>query len=150
MTDIVTISSMLSSIKTASDIAKFFRDTDLSFEKAEQKLKLAELISALADTKMQVAEIQDLISTKDKKIKELEEAIEIKAKLKWEAPYYWLVDKEKDGPFCQQCYDKDSELIHLQGNGEGYWNCKTCKNHYTDSRYKQDFTSVVESKFDPW
>lgn len=149
MSEIVAISSVLSGIKTATDIAKLLRDTDFSLKKAEQKLKLADLVSALADAKMQVAEVQDLIAERDEKIKGLEETIEIKGKLKWEAPYYWLVDKETDGPFCQQCYDKDRELIHLQGNGEGYWNCKTCKNYYTDSRYKQDFT-VVESKFDSW
>lgn len=151
MTDIAAISSMLSSIKVASDIAKLFRDTDLSFEKAEQKLKLAELINALADTKMQVAEIQEIIALKDRNIKELRDALDIKIKLEWQHPYYWSVDSgKKDGPFCQQCYDKDRKLIRLQGNGDGYWECKSCKNYYTDDSYKHDSPIVVQSDFDPW
>jgi hypothetical protein len=136
MTDIATISSMLSSIKTASDIAKLFRDTDLSFEKAEQKLKLADLISALADAMIEAAEIQELISSKNKRIKELEEAVETKVKLQWQAPFYWSMDEEKrDGPFCQQCYDKDNKLIRLQDRSQGNWECKTCKNFYKDHKH---------------
>src|SRR5258706_16444871 len=41
-----------------------------------------------------------------------------KQRLRWESPYYWLVndDGTEDGPFCQRCHDKDAELIRLQGN----------------------------------
>ncbi len=46
--DIAAIGSLLSSLKTATDIAKFIKDSDVSLEKAETKLKLAELVSALA------------------------------------------------------------------------------------------------------
>jgi hypothetical protein len=141
------ISTILSSIKTAIDIAKAIKESDVSLEKAEFKLKLAELISALADAKIQVTEVQQALSEKDAEILVLNEKLSIKKRLKWEQPYYWLVeDGEKDGPFCQNCYDKKKELIRLQGNGEGYWECKACKNSYRDSKFKTTLGIISASR----
>jgi hypothetical protein len=134
--EITSISSLLVSIKTATDIAKLIKESDTSLEKAESKLKLAELISALADAKIEVADIQQVILDKDAEIRGLHDQLKIKAKVQWDKPYYWLIDgTQKDGPFCQHCYDKNQQLIRLQGNGEGYWDCKACKNGYADSTH---------------
>ena len=57
---------------------------------------------------------------------------------------YWLIDgTDKDGPFCQHCYDKGHELIRLQGNGQGYWQCKACKNDYRDSTHRVPLPQVI-------
>ncbi|MEA1917294.1 MAG: hypothetical protein U9N42_07165 [Campylobacterota bacterium] len=48
-------------IKSAIDIAKVLKDGADTFDKAEVKLQLAELISSLADAKMQIAEVQELL-----------------------------------------------------------------------------------------
>lgn len=70
------------------------------------------------------------------KIKELESELNKKKEVIWESPYYWTLDgQSRVGPFCQQCYDKNKELIRLQGDSEGYWECKTCKNTYLDDSY---------------
>lgn len=62
---------------------------------------------------------------------------EIKEEVKYESPYYWKFrDGEKDGPFCQCCYDKNHSLIRLQKRVKGYWECKVCNNSYTDSNYQ--------------
>ena len=65
MTEISTISAILGSVKTATEIAKLIKDSYFSLEKAEMKLKLAELISALADAKIEISEIQELILQKE-------------------------------------------------------------------------------------
>ena len=71
-----------------------------------------------------MTEIQQNLLEKDAAIRQLKDQLELKAKLQWESPYYWLADgSKKDGPFCQHCYDKNRELIRLQGNGEGSWQC---------------------------
>jgi len=44
---------------------KLLRETDVSLEKAETKLKLAELVGALADAKLELAEVQNLLLEKD-------------------------------------------------------------------------------------
>lgn len=151
MPDIASIASILGSIKTATEIAQLLKSSDLSLEKAELKLKLADLVSALADAKIELADVQELLSEKDQKIKELERANEVHCKLTYQAPYYWLVEQDsKDGPFCQQCYDKERVLIRLQGYGNGYWDCKTCKSNYTDSSCQSEVFSVDRREYDPY
>ena len=49
-------------------------EKNVSLEKAETKLKSADLVSSLADAKLEAAKIQDLLLEKDRRIKELEEA----------------------------------------------------------------------------
>lgn len=143
MTEIAALSTILSSIKTATEIAKLIKESDLSLEKAETKLKLADLISALADAKIDAAELQRLIFDKDEKIKKLEEILSIKQKLRYEPPYYWLdAETGKEGPFCQTCYDKDGKLIRLQSQGDGYWFCNICRNVYEDKNYKPPKSDV--------
>jgi hypothetical protein len=51
MADMTAISQVLSSIKTATDIVKLFRETNISWEKTETKLKLAELVEGLNDAR---------------------------------------------------------------------------------------------------
>jgi ribosomal protein L37AE/L43A len=133
MTDIATA---LASVKTAIDLAKLLKNSSTTFAEAEQKLKLAELIEALADVKMEMAEVQGLLIGKNTKISELEESLKTKALLQYEDPYYWKVnDDQKDGPFCQQCYDTEGKLIHLQSGSKGFWHCRTCKSSYKDKDY---------------
>lgn len=149
--DLTSISTVLSSLKTATEIAKLIKDSDVSLEKAESKLKLAELISALADAKIEVTEVQQVLLEKDAEVRELKAQLEVKTKLKWEKPYYWLIDdSQRDGPYCQHCYDKSRELIRLQGNGGGYWECKACKNSYTDSSYDASPVFFSNSDHDPY
>jgi len=148
--DMTSISAVLSSIKTATDIAKLIKESDVSLEKAESKLKFADLILALADAKVQIADIQQVLIEKDAELRDATERLAVKEKLHWESPYYWLLDgTKKEGPFCQHCYDKNHELIRLQGNGEGYWDCKVCKSGYTDSSW--DSSPVIGVRdFDPY
>ena len=73
--------------------------------------------------------------------RKLIQQLAVQGRLQWESPYYWRIkdDSTKDGPFCQHCYDKDKELIRLQGNGSayrrGYWICTVCKNDFKDGNY---------------
>jgi len=142
--ELAAITTLLGSIKTATEIAKLIKDSEISLEKAETKLKLAELISALADAKIEVTGVQQALLDKDAELRALQEQLNVKQKLQWQQPYYWLMEGSKrDGPFCQHCYDKEQQLIRLQGNGKGFWQCKVCKNTYTDSNYKPSNVGLV-------
>ena len=71
------------------------------------------------------------------RVKALEEQLELRQKLKWEKPYYWITEgNERDGPYCQKCFDHDSKLIRLQGGNNGTWHCYVCKGNFYDSNYK--------------
>jgi hypothetical protein len=148
MVDISVITSVLGSVKTATDIAKFLKESDTSLEKAEMKLRLADLIGALADAKLQIVEVKELLSEKDQEINRLIESQKIKDSIQYEAPYYWLMKNDKkEGPFCQNCYDNDQKLIRLQGYNNGYWDCKTCKSGYKDSSYDEPGIRVLNSGY---
>jgi hypothetical protein len=130
MTDIAAIASLLSSIKTATDLAKLVSESGLTLERAEFKLKLADLVSSLADAKLELSSVQEAIQNKNREIQELKDALALQAAMVFESPSYWrIVDNGKDGPFCQQCYDANGKTIRLQSYGEGhekYLACKTC------------------------
>ena len=70
------------------------------------------------------------------RIKELENKLNLKENLYYEKPYYWLKDGDnKDGPFCQKCYDSESKLIRLQILKRGFWICKSCQKSYEDDSF---------------
>ena len=147
MFDPATISTVLTSIKTAADIAKLIKESGSSFEQAELKLKLADLISSLADAKIEIATIQLGLQEKDALIAALEKQLKTQKEVEWEEPYYWKVsDGTRDGPYCQKCYDDDVKLVRLQGDDEGYWECRVCKSHYLDKAGKAKFRQPVERK----
>ncbi|GAC28591.1 hypothetical protein [Brumicola pallidula] len=137
MVDIAILGSALGSIKTATDIAKLIKNSGTSLEKAEVKLQIAELISSLADIKMELADVQTILIEKDQIITELRNQLNTKDSVFWSKPYYFVgQDEDKDGPFCQQCYDQEQKLIRLQGGGTNSWNCLSCKCSYRDSNYQ--------------
>jgi len=139
MLDLASIQAALASIKTASEIARLIRSADHSLETADHKMRLAELMEALAEAKIQIAGIQDVVLEKDRRIRTLEQAADISTRLRYQAPFYWLLPLEgdqADGPFCQQCQDKDGKLIRLQGQGNGIWDCMTCKSRFRDKTHR--------------
>ncbi len=136
MTDISTIGAILGSIKTATDLAKLIKNSSSSLEEAEIKLKIAELINALADAKIEIAEIQTILLEKDNLISELRKQLELEASVVWEKPYYWKIEgDEKDGPFCQNCYDTEKKLIRLQEGGTNPWRCQSCGKSVKDDNF---------------
>ena len=110
MPDLTAIGAVLGSLKTATEIAKFIRESDVSIERAELKLKVADLIVALADVKLELVELQDSFAGKDNRIKELEEAFEAKDSMvrKYDAYYNVSPDGEPLGaPYCLRCWESD-------------------------------------------
>lgn len=150
MPDIAAISAIVSSIKAASDIATVLGKAGLSIEKAELKLQLANLISSLAEARMEMASVQETLTAKDARIRELEDALQVKNKLKYEQPYYWIIDNgNRTGPYCQTCYDKELKLIRLQGYDKGYWDCKVCGNSFTEQSFRERQDRAVLD-YDPY
>ncbi len=135
MADIATIGAVLNSLKTAADIAKFLRETDLSMERAELKLKLADLVGALAEAKMELAEVQDALSTRDKRIAELEEAFQVKdSMVRYRDGYYHTDENGKPTgrPYCLRCWENDHKKRQLVHDAKEYRLriCVTCGHRY--------------------
>lgn len=135
MPDIISIAAALNSLKAATDIAKLLRESDLSLERAELKLKLADLISALADTKLELIEVQEALSEKDKRISELEEAFESKESLVRRLDAYYLVDEAGNPigiPYCLRCWENDHKKRQLVQEVKDRWVrvCTACGHRY--------------------
>ncbi len=138
MTGITEISTILSSIKTATDIAKLIKNSTTSLEEAEIKLKMADLISALADIKIELSEVQVSQRDKEQTILNLKEELNKKEKISFDGKMYWAENDKT--PFCTVCFEKDSKYHHLEHFpkvmdresvwSEEHWTCKICKNSY--------------------
>jgi ribosomal protein L37AE/L43A len=146
------ISGILLSVKAAVDIAKLIKESDTSLEKAETKLKLAELISSLADIKIQASEIQQTLLDRESEVRELRDLLSAKEKLQWEKPFYWLVEQDqKDGPYCQKCYDVNGKYVRLQGGNNEVWACFECKGVFHGPNYQRpSLRRNTVSKGDTW
>ena len=118
MPDIAAIGAILGSLKTATDIAKFIRESDLSLERAELKLKVVDLVGALADVKLELIELQETFAAKEGRIKELEEAFQAKDSLVRRYDAYYRADehgKPLGVPHCLRCWEnehKQRQLVH--------------------------------------
>lgn len=136
MSDISSIAATLQGIKTATEIAKSLRNIDFSIEKAELKLKIAELTSALADAKIGFSEIQSSIIYKDKEINNLKEKLYFKENFIFEEEFYFLhKNNQKIGPYCHRCYDGDQKIVHLVSvrSYRGCYYCNVCNNHFGEA-----------------
>ncbi|MGA2937142.1 MAG: hypothetical protein ABSF52_08605 [Syntrophobacteraceae bacterium] len=75
------------------------------------------------------------------KIKQLEENLSIKQGLTFDGRSYWLSkENQKDGPYCQVCFDSKSKLIRLQSIETGLWRCFSCKNDFSTDEYKPTYS----------
>lgn len=125
--DITSVGSLLTSLKTATDIVKFIRDSEVSIERAELKLKLAELVEALANAKLEAADIKQSIVERDELIRELRTQAQQRELLKWEQPCYYLTNEEGvKEPYCQNCHDSTGKLSRLHDDGHGEFECRVC------------------------
>lgn len=136
MPDIATIATALSSLKTATEITKLLRESDLSFERAELKLKLADLIEALADAKTELLELQDVVSQKDKKILELEAAFQTDKLLVRQYDAYYETDesgKPNGIPYCLRCWENDHRRRQLVDDAKDHFLhvCTSCGHRYS-------------------
>lgn len=152
MVEILQITSVIVGLKNALDIAKLIYDSGASLAKAETKMKLVDLMTALSDAKITMASIQEVVSEKDAEIKRLKSELETRGNMVWESPYYFVeTEKGKDGPYCQKCYDSSNKLIRLQSAGsKGYWVCNECDSRCYDSSYTKPDYRLTMGRRDPF
>ena len=136
MTDATTIATVLQSIKTATDIANVLRSTDLSLEKAEMKLKLADLVSALADARMQGADLQDTLLEQERRIAELDAAFDVTGNIVRERDAYFLREGDQfvEGPYCVRCWEVEHHTRHLVSASSLSLVCHACGSTYDARR----------------
>ncbi len=136
MEPILALTTAITSIKTATEIAQLLKTTDNSFEKAELRLKIADMMNALADTKISIAELKDIIQEKDEQIKTLTELNREQLnseKLEYRDGLYFSNDG--DGPFCTACYDTKKMKVRVNQMPKnfrdfGKYRCPNCSSKF--------------------
>lgn len=137
MPDPLTITAILTGLKTAAEIAKTLSQSDANLERAEMKLKMAELIETLAAVKMAAVELKENLVEKDQEIARLSEAMALRADIIKSGDAYFRKD-ESGNPagdaFCLHCWDSTKALYYLTRSqvtrGPSTMLCAVCKNHY--------------------
>lgn len=133
--DAGSISAAYSAIKAIKDIG-----TDLLGGKVDEEVRrrvadVLEKLGGVQDTLFFVREellrVQDENHELKRKLREMRQEAEERGKVVYEKPSYWINDgEERDGPFCQRCYDVDKSLVRLQGGKNDQWACHECKGTY--------------------
>ena len=135
--DMTTVSAAMTSIKAATDIAKYLIESGVSLESADNKLKLADLITSLAEARTALVEAQEVLAEKDRRIKELEESLVIKGDIILYGDAYYFKDangKPTGKAYCLHCWEKDHKLFTLIDRRSEGCICTVCKNKYDHHR----------------
>ena len=111
---------------------------------AEAKEKIYDMMTKLGSVQDQLFNIRELLITQQDenqklktRIKEIEDSVELKSKIVYEKPSYWIKEgDQKDGPYCQRCWDADQKLVRLQEKSTGYFVCLGCDKGYEGPNYK--------------
>lgn len=133
--DISTITSAYSAIKAIKEIGTSLLDAKIDTESKQRVSDVIEKLGSVQDTLFYIREellkVQNENHELKEKIKVLEEKLNEKSKVHYIKPSYWVIEgEEKDGPFCQKCYDTDKNLVRLQDCGNDIWTCRECKSPY--------------------
>lgn len=134
MTDPTSIASAIQALKAASDMIKGMRGADFSLEKAELKLRLADLAESLVSARTAVLDAQQEIGELRARIAELERAQNLSERMEFRNNVYFVTGESGSNarPYCPRCFDADDALIHLAELPPGFrdlarYSCANCK-----------------------
>lgn len=138
MPDALSITTALSNLKTATDLVRGIRGADLNLEKAELKIRIAELAEALTDARVAVLEAQDEIEDLRRQLAEARAAQDVRGRLVQKHKVYYVrsaTGDQEDGPFCVRCYETDRRLmpvtpLPVQFSDLARFRCPQCRATY--------------------
>jgi hypothetical protein len=108
-------------------------NTEGTLDKAELKLKLADLMVDLANARTQTSDMQEAMDHLADELRTAEKKLAFAGSMKYEAPYYVNVGAGDRGPYCGTCWDAERLAIHLIERQRGFWYCKRCDELVEDS-----------------
>lgn len=129
-------------VRTAGEIAKAVVAADKMLGEAELKLRLADMMGALADAKMAMASVQDIVDAREAEIARLNEALENKAKVVRVHSGYYEVNgqgKPTGDAYCMRCYEEERKLRHISypkfANEDAH--CPVCNRKYANTSVRR-------------
>jgi hypothetical protein len=134
MPDLGSVVQGLAALKQASEIVKALADTNALYEKAELKLKIAELTEAVMTARVALLEAQTEIQSLKDQIGRLTTAAQATV-VKRDNVYFLRENDQEVGPFCPRCFEADKRRMPLTPftpafRTFGKYNCPQCKSTY--------------------
>ncbi len=125
----------LAAASQALGIAKQIRDIDVSFDKADFKLKIADITERLSDVKLALLEAKSELDDKNGEIARLKTALQFRAEAVTEHDglNYW---KRNDGTvdaiaFCPKCFNRGTHIKPIRQENANFAVCSECGNEYS-------------------
>ena len=104
----------LQSLKMANETVKYLRSVEANFDKAELKVKYAELADTIADTRESLLDAKEENESLQARIKELEAARDIRSRIVKRGNVYFIREESgESGPICVRCYEADHKQMPL-------------------------------------
>lgn len=149
--DITMITGAYSAIKAIKEMGSALLNAKIDSEAKQRATEILDKLGTVQDSLFFIREelirVQDENQSLKVTIKELEQQIDLRGKVVYEKPSYWIYDGEKkDGPFCQRCFDVTMKLVRLQGGNNDVWVCHECKTVFYGPNYQPRPTRAVVSK----
>ena len=134
------LTGALTSLKTASDLARGLIAAETSVGKADLKLKIAELAEALVAARLAVVDAQDTIREQRDEIARLKNVDGIRQRMVKRRDTYFLSEVEgESGPYCPRCWEVDGRLVTLARTPShspavrlgGAYRCPQCNKYFS-------------------
>jgi hypothetical protein len=129
------ISAGIASLKTAIDIVKTLNEINKSYDEANYKANIIDLIEKLSDAKLALIEAKEKIFDKEKEISSIKNfSIQHKALVDGGHGYRYQANENGSPigfPMCPKCEQLDSRLIQLVQHGKWYGaKCPACASEF--------------------
>jgi hypothetical protein len=132
------VAAALSGLKRASDIVTALVRGDVTLEKAELKLRLADVLGDLAEARVALAQTREELEENEKELERLREAVRLKEEVVRLGDAYYRKDSNglpSGDPYCSYCIESDGRLFHLADRGIHHTRiCHHCKNEVDKKR----------------
>lgn len=122
-------------LTTAFNIAKAVVSADRAIDKAELKLRMSELMVALAESRQELIDARSTAQVLEARLRQLESNAALVATLRHKAPFYFA---EGDAtPYCARCVEVERRPVHvvkttMVSAGKRVWECPSCKTKVAD------------------
>lgn len=132
----------IQTISAALKVAREPNDINVEYDKADLKLKIADLASNLASAQLQFIEVQNELQSRDDRIIELEKLVRLKASTIEIYGFEYEVDENGHAvgsPYCPRCWKIDGAPIKLAAlrSRARHNYCAECKDVYPESVRRQ-------------
>ncbi|MEP0518543.1 MAG: hypothetical protein ABJO09_01100 [Hyphomicrobiales bacterium] len=133
----------ISATTAALGLVKELRAIDTQIDQAELKLKLAEIIGAMADAKLALVDATEVIQGKDSEIEKLTKFLAFRTDniVRQHGMYYDKEDDEPRGwPYCTMCFESGSSIKLAEDRSKAGLplTCPKCKSSFGHvTRYKE-------------